>query len=586
MSTEFPDDRSLIEQIRKEIEEIQFRLNKPRLFPTINFGSRTVGPESVSPGIIFPIREPIKNYGTVGNLTLAVFLNKSDSHVHKMILNGDISLSFQDPPGTVNKMTFVVDITQDAIGGRAVSFVQTVTPTPTISTSPSARTIIILQTTDGGITYHFIAGSNISAGTDISNLANKTLSNLNSPTAINQDLIPGTIGTKNIGSATNYFATANLTALVFRAIGSIVTTKPSMAPNSSDDLIVNVPSTRNLLLYFNGIEKARVNASLADFTGITSLAGTFIIVNNSILLNDGLIDPIFDGEIKRKGDDILAISGGAIRNFSDISAGANRNLSNLLEPTAINQDLQFSDTSKDIGDSINALDNLFAQRIRFPLQAAIVTNAFNIVRSTADILRANVPSGKSIGFLENGVNSMGTFSKTLVDFSFVDDSTLMKVAAITQKIVLNDGGYTPITNGEMARSGAHVQVFSGGALRNFTDIGISVFKDSLFGVYNGLVAGIKEIRFNASLLTSPKTITWLNRSGKPILIDSITDTVACENKIFRDAQDPVQGKDLTTKDYVDAKAAGTFIFDPTPDLETFIMPTNWSIGYTGTVVLA
>ncbi len=123
-----------------------------------NFGSgssESSGDQYIEPNNNdYPIQKPINNLGEIGLLTQAVYLSDPDGHATKMTLVGDIGIGFENPPDDTKLMEFVLDITQDAVGGHAVDFgIQVLQPIPVIKTGINERTILRFQTTDGGVTY-------------------------------------------------------------------------------------------------------------------------------------------------------------------------------------------------------------------------------------------------------------------------------------------------------------------------------------------------------------------------------------------------------------------------------------------------
>jgi len=135
----------------------------------------------ITGGVAFPLLYPIRDFGTVGNQTVAVPLDQDTSHVGIMTLNGDISISFTNPPATDN-FTGELIITQDGTGGHNVSFVNTINQTVTFDTTANARNVMTYQTSDGGTTFDvFIAGATGGGGGGADNLNELTDVTLTSP---------------------------------------------------------------------------------------------------------------------------------------------------------------------------------------------------------------------------------------------------------------------------------------------------------------------------------------------------------------------------------------------------------------------
>ena len=160
-------------------------------------------------GVSFPLTPDVKVHG---NVTGAVTIDLSliTAHYHTMILIGNITFTFSNPPATNKELSFILDITQDAIGGRTVGWPPEVRVDPTVGSAANARTVIIVTTVDNGVNYDAL----IVTGGDV-DAANKELSNLIAQTAINTNLDPGTAGVRNFGDAVLFWNKLFIEEIIF-----------------------------------------------------------------------------------------------------------------------------------------------------------------------------------------------------------------------------------------------------------------------------------------------------------------------------------------------------------------------------------
>lgn len=128
--------------------------------------------------------------------------------------------------------------------------------------------------------------------TGVANAANKSLSNLTT-TSINQTLLPDTTDSRNIGSGALRWDAAFIGRLT--------------APSGNDIILLTTRQLRNTS-----------NSTVLDFSGTDPSLSTHKLTN--------VVDP-------------TAAQDAATKNYVDTNAGANKTLSNLTSPVAVNQDL-------------------------------------------------------------------------------------------------------------------------------------------------------------------------------------------------------------------------------------------------------
>ena len=259
-------------------------------------------------GVSFPLTPDINARGNVTG-TVTVDLSLTTAHWQQMVLIGNITFVFSNPPVTDKELSFILEITQDVTGGRTVTWPASVRVDPTVGSAANARTVIIVTTVDNGTFYDALI---VTGG--VTDAANKTLSNLVSPTSINQDLL-FSAATFDIANTTNPVDNLFVKQLRLQN-GTLVTYVPNIVSEDGNQMTFNVDTAQIFLWKIASITKMTMAASslnLNDVMNLDNAAGM-------TYFNAGF-DPISNGEFRLNGTDMKVFSGGAIRNFSDIVAG-------------------------------------------------------------------------------------------------------------------------------------------------------------------------------------------------------------------------------------------------------------------------
>ncbi len=153
--------------------------------------------------------------------------------------------------------------------------------------------------------------------------------------------------------------------------------------------------------------------------------------------------------------------------FEVISGGtvnaANKTLSNLVSPTAINQDLLFSAATFDIANTTNPVNNLFVKQLRLQ-NGTLVINVPNIVSEDGNQMTFNVDTAQIFLW------KIASITKMTVAASSLNLNSVMNLSNAAG-ITLSNAGFDPVANGEFRLNATDVKVFSGGAVRNLSDIG-------------------------------------------------------------------------------------------------------------------
>jgi len=156
MAFRIDDDENRIQDLKDKIDQLEIQTFSPEVVAR-NESTRNTGIETGDSAALNPYPQwiPIRDFGTLGDLTLVVDLNRVDSHVAKMTLDGDTIFAFSFGPGTNKMMWFILDVTIDVVGGHAITFGNNIIPVSTsIDNTANARTVIRFTTTDGGVTYY------------------------------------------------------------------------------------------------------------------------------------------------------------------------------------------------------------------------------------------------------------------------------------------------------------------------------------------------------------------------------------------------------------------------------------------------
>jgi len=155
-------------------------------------------------GVTFPVDPVIKDFGTTSG-TLALKLDASDTgdgHSFKVTANGNVTLTFDNPPASGTQHEFEVEFVQDGTGGRTLTLPPSVVDAVTVDSAADSTTILTFRTNDGGTTYFALAirlGS-ISGGPFLP-LAGGTMTGDITMDGNDIDMVSGTV--KNFAGWTN-----------------------------------------------------------------------------------------------------------------------------------------------------------------------------------------------------------------------------------------------------------------------------------------------------------------------------------------------------------------------------------------------
>ncbi len=102
-------------------------------------------------GVSFPITPPVNELGTVST-NQDIDLSLDTAHSTTLTLEGDIDITFSNFPTSGTQIEWEIQVTQDATGGRVITWPTEVVNAPTLSTTADSITVVVLRTNDGGTT--------------------------------------------------------------------------------------------------------------------------------------------------------------------------------------------------------------------------------------------------------------------------------------------------------------------------------------------------------------------------------------------------------------------------------------------------
>lgn len=337
-------------------------------------------------GISFPIDFPEDDRGTVGASTQDILFTDSDRHSVKMIVSGDVDLSFSSPPSNETAYTNII-IVQDGTGGHTVTV-----PVGTINkdivdagilTGPDEETGIVIKYAFG-VFYAFLETGNIvTGGSSFSgNLSDLVIN-------VTKDWLGQ--GISNFGSLTG------VTAIQYVDTGSVV------------------------------------RGSISGDAGATAVRLS-LTTGNKFIISDVLTDIVsFDDAtgIKLEGTHVFNANNNIINQISELQL-SNSNLHTPSNELTIAYD-----------SGVGAL------RYSVPL----TTNVHQFFADT-DLLASISRIGTNEGLL--------TIEAVVSNILQTDD-----------QLFFTDAATNPTVNGQFRRNGIDVEVFSGNAVRNLSNVGAS-----------------------------------------------------------------------------------------------------------------
>ena len=309
--------------------------------------------------------------------------------------------------------------------------------------------VYLVYSEDIGNKYRVLTSSS-----GVSSGANTALSNLVT-TSINSDLIPQL--NKDLGTSASVWRQLFAGVIDIAENGSSNASRFQIYKDASA-MYLNVPTGSSIVLKFQGSTVYTISS--------TVLTGPNLIISQSITINDSATNPSFNGEFRRNGSDVKVFSGGAIRNLSDIisGGGANVTLSNLTNPTDINQSL-IPQAGKSLGGSSNLWSSVYANNLRLGT-AGVIDSTISMIFGAVAGMVLNVPTAKTYDFRVGGANII-TFSSG----GIITSNGLITTGSLGALALGDTTSYAGF-NGAIYREGSDVKIFSGGAEKNITQIAL------------------------------------------------------------------------------------------------------------------
>lgn len=477
------------------IDGLEDKINEITASPIVgrNISTRATGADSASGAARnqFPSLPPIRDFGTIGLVTQEIVLNRVDSHVSKFIINGDVDFAFSEPPSDQKMMQFVMDVTIDSIGGYTINLPPQLEPaTLSIDNTADARTILLIQTTDGGVTFQGQDIFDTGGGGDISFPIRPPIDDRGSVSTDQVFILSDTDG-----HVLKFTATADLevTFNSFPILGFQQEWEVEVTQDSTGGRVVTFPQVLNpptldttadttTVITFRTNDAGgtiRVGNAVATGAQVTALSDLTIDVTKNWL---GLGISNFGNLTGVTGIDLdgatATIIGAQLIDFFQTDQSI-ESLFTGIEYTA--GDLQAHSFIVDgitvaqfeeIGTSTFRLDMLdhqikdalhitFSNASGAPIFAGTSPAiGFNSVTST---LLINYPTGAKIGISANNVvGSTEIFLDSIISDVLTADSDLF-IGIL--------GTSPPTVTGQFTNDATDVFVFSGGESRNMSDIG-------------------------------------------------------------------------------------------------------------------
>lgn len=336
-----------------------------------------------------------------------------------------------------------------------------------------------------------------------------------------QDILTDIGDKHDLGSTLKSFQDLYINMIRFPNFDVNPTNFHAIYRDSSDSISFNVPLDIDEIRFrYGGIVHW-------DFNRFR-MRGDNIIVNNILALNDNGTIPASNGFLWRDNTQVHIGSGGKDVILDEL---AKTNLSNLTTITSINSSLR-PQANKDLGSAATPWQSVFTETLDLSQSFAIDINKYEIYRD-ANNMNFNVPTGKLIIWQFKGSDEM-VLSETQLNIG-------------TSKLTLGSldlgiNAIAPAVPGVIRSNGVDVRVFSGGQLRNMSDIGAGggpEFADNLFRITNQFDSS-RKISFNAGAIGSGQTRSYImqNTSGVLAMLDgAITQISGNDWQFFGDNLD-------------------------------------------------
>lgn len=316
-------------------------------------------------------------------------------------------------------------------------------------------------TTFGNDVFVFSGGSSRNMSDISSAGANTALSNLAS-VSVNANIIPqsGLL----LGSSGNEWSRVHTNKISLGTAGTFASSDNAIIADTDEGMEFHTPAADAMRFFFGTETSPAWTFSNGTLLGTNTASN--IQLEGALLLNDTFdnnTDPTVEGQFKTVTPDVKVFSGGAVRNLSNIgvaAGGADVNLSNLSS-TSVNANIT-PQAGLLLGSSTIPWSSVFANNLKFGT-AGVVDTSISQIYGLSDDLRYDVATDGVHRFDVNDV------TKTTINVNGLEVVGLLDC----DNLQIDSGGSTPAIVGRFNNDGTDVNVFSGGLVRNMSEIGVS-----------------------------------------------------------------------------------------------------------------
>jgi len=374
-------------------------------------------------GVTLPIAVDELEHGNVTGL-VTISLSATTAHYHTMTLTGDVNFTFTNPPASNKVIQFTLDITQDATGGRKISFNDTLeTSAVQVKSSTNARTVIIVETRDGGATYSTFGSALTPTVTDVGNKWSD---------AVDSNIIPtGNNNVFDLGSSGAQFKDIWIDGKGFIDTLQVhIGVESNLEPISDATYDLGQISPTNLRwrdIFASGqifANQFGVNSAMNDGAGF-DMGNNFEIFDE--MLASAVTTPTFDGTIRIFLDQTVTPPELSVKKFggSTVSLEASAAGGDAWgDPVDANIIPDSTANDRDLGSATNRFNNIWADA-----QATLgVLDVGGTIITTAGTLQMNGQPIQTTGAISpnsTGTSDIGTASLHYNDI-YLDGNVLFR----------------------------------------------------------------------------------------------------------------------------------------------------------------
>jgi len=311
--------------------------------------------------ISFPITPTIKDESDTWTSPVTIDLSLTTAHITKFTLDTNLTLVFSNPPASGIQIEFEIEFTQDATGGRTVTFPASVVEVVSIATGPLAKTIVTCRTNDGGTTFNVIPAlrGSISLSGNFANIELDNLANV----AINTTLVSDTDDTDDLGSTTKEWkdlfidGTANIDTL------AATTMSGNLAMGSNNISGVNLITATNATVTatFNANGTVNLGDAVTDSINFLGRANTDLVPISASAHDLGISGLQWDALWVNRIESTVTFTGATTNiNSATINLGdAITDTINFLGRLGSSAVIPIADNATDLGTTILEFRDLF-----------------------------------------------------------------------------------------------------------------------------------------------------------------------------------------------------------------------------------